>query len=65
LPSGHRSKGGLASASPPLHFKRTVQYIVERKQVIGALYRHGSQAVDHFIASIISYVLQFVVVVFD
>jgi hypothetical protein len=30
LPSGHRSKGGLASASPPPHSKRTVQHTVER-----------------------------------
>ena len=65
LPSGHRSKGGLASASPPLHSKRTVQQIVERKQVIGTLYHRGSPAVNHFKASIILYVLQFSVVVFD
>ena len=65
LPSGHRWKGGLASASPPLHSKRTVQYIVERKQVIGKLYRRGSQAVNHFKARIILYVLKFIVVVFD
>jgi hypothetical protein len=65
LPSGHRSKGGLASASPPLHSKRTVQHIFERKQLIGTLYRRGSQAVNHFKASIILYVLQFIVVVFD
>jgi len=66
LPSGHRSKGGLASsASPPLHSKRTVQHIVERKQLIGTLYRRGSKAANHFKASIILYVLQFIVVVFD
>jgi hypothetical protein len=65
LPSGHRSKGGLASASPPLHYKLTVQKIVERKQLIGALYRRASQAVNHFEARIILYVLQFAVVVFD
>ena len=46
LPFGHRSKGGLASVSPPLHSKRTVQNIVERKQVIGTLYRRGSHAVN-------------------
>ena len=51
LPSGHRSKDGLASASPPLHSKLTVQHIVERKQLIGALYRRASQAVNHFKAS--------------
>jgi hypothetical protein len=65
LPSGHRSKGGLASASPPLHSKRTVQHIVDCKQVIGTHYRRGSQAANHFKASIILYVLQFIVVVFD
>jgi hypothetical protein len=32
---------------------------------IGKLYRRGSQAVNHFYASIIFYVLQFIVVVFD
>jgi hypothetical protein len=42
-----------------------VQHIVERKQLIGALYRRASQAVNHFKASIILYVLQFIVVVFD
>ena len=65
LPSGHRSKGGLASASPPPHSKRTVLHIVERSQVIDALYRRGSQAVNHFEASFIFYVQQFIVVVFD
>jgi hypothetical protein len=65
LPSGHRSKGGLASASPPLHSKRTVQNIFELKKVIGTLYRRGSQAAYHFKASIILYVLQFIVAVFD
>ena len=54
LPSGHRWKGGLASASPPLlHSKLTVQHTVERKQLIGTLYRRASQAVNHFKASII------------
>jgi hypothetical protein len=42
-----------------------VQHIFERKQLIGALYRRASQAVNHFKASIILYVLQFIVVVFD
>ena len=65
LPFGYRSKGGLASASPPLHSKRTVQQIVERKQVIGTLYRRGSKAANHFKASIIFYVLKFIVVVCD
>jgi hypothetical protein len=65
LPSGHRSKGGLASASPPLHSKCTVQQIVERKQMIGTLYRRGSQAFNHFKAITILYVLQFTVFVFD
>jgi hypothetical protein len=65
LPSGHRSKGGQASASPPLNSKLIVQNIVERKQLIDKLYRRASQAVNHFKASIILYVLQFIVVVFD
>ena len=65
LHSGHRSKGGLASASPPLHSKLIVQHIVERKQLIDTLYRRASQAVNHFKASIILHVLQFIVVVFD
>jgi hypothetical protein len=65
LPSDHRSKGGLTSASPPLHSKLTVQHIFERKQLIGTLYRRASQAVSHLKASIILYVLQFIVVVFD
>ena len=65
LPSGHRPKGGLASASPPLHSKLTVQNIVERKQGIDTLYRRASQPVNRFKASIILYVLQFIVVVFD
>ena len=63
--SGRRSKGGLASVSPPPHSKRTVKHIVERKQVIDALYRRGSQAVNHSKASFIFYVQQFIVVVFD
>jgi hypothetical protein len=42
-----------------------VQRIVERKQLIGAPYRRASLAVNHFKASIILYVLQFIVVVFD
>jgi hypothetical protein len=65
LPSGHHSKGGLASASQPQHYKRTVQHISERYQVIGTLYRRGLQAFNHFKASIIFYVLQFIVVAFD
>jgi len=42
-----------------------VQHIFERKQLIDTLYRSGSQAANHFEASIILYVLQFIVVVFD
>jgi hypothetical protein len=57
--------GGLASASPSLHSKRSVQQIVELKQVIGTLYCRGSQGANHFKASIIFYVLQFIGVVFD
>jgi hypothetical protein len=62
---GNRSKGGLSSASPQLHSKRTVLHFVERQQVIGKLYRRRSQAANHFKARIIFYVLQFAVVVFD
>ena len=51
--------------SPPLHSKLTVQHIVERKQLIDTLYRRGSQGANDFKASIILYVLQFIVVVFD
>jgi hypothetical protein len=42
-----------------------VQHIVERKQLIDKLYRRALQAANHFKASIILYVLQFIVVVFD
>jgi hypothetical protein len=42
-----------------------VQHIVERKRVIGKLYRRGSQAANHVKPSIIFYVLQFIVVVLD
>jgi hypothetical protein len=42
-----------------------VQHIAERKQLIDTLYRRGSQAANHFKASITLYVLQFIVVVFD
>ena len=42
-----------------------VGLITERKQLIGTLYRRASQAVNHFKASIILYVQQFIVVVFD
>ena len=65
LPSGHRSKGGLANASPPLHSRLIVQNISERKELIDTLYRRASQAANHFKASIILYVLQSIVVVFD
>jgi hypothetical protein len=42
-----------------------MQHIIERKQLIGTLYCRASQAANHFKASIILYVLKFIVVVFD
>jgi hypothetical protein len=42
-----------------------VQRPVERKQLIGTLYRRAPKAANHFKARIILNVLQFIVVVLD